>query len=169
MVRWFFLSVLLCVLLGVIGKPGLSQALEVEMPTCEIIAFEMSKGMPLHQAILKIVSTNRNQEKSLFEATMRTLVRDAIDICNYNGKRVIQAAYQGGVPISILFEAANEAGEDRETINQAIIEAGAMRSEVRDAEVNFNTPSEPPISIFQNRSPPIGSGLDSLFRERINR
>jgi len=131
-----------------------------------MIAFDMSKGIPLHQAILKIVSTNRDQEKSLFEATMKTLIRDAIDICNYNGKRVIQAAYQGGVPISILFEAANEAGEDRETVNQAIIEAGAKRSEVRDAEANFNASSEPPISIFQERAPAIGSGLDSLSRER---
>ncbi len=97
---------------------------------------------------------------------MKTLVRDAIDICNYNAIGVIQAAYQGGVPISILFEAANEAGEDRETVNQAIIEAGATQSEVKDAEADFNASPKPPISIFQDRFPPIGSGLDSLSRGR---
>jgi len=166
LVRWLFLSVFLFVLLGIIGGPGLSQALEVEMPTCEMIAFEMSQGIPLNPAILKIVSTNHDQEKSLFEATMRTLVRDAIDICNYNAIVVIQAGYQGGVPISILFEAANEAGEDRETVNKAIIEAGAKHSEIKDAEGDFNASSKSPISIFQDRSPSIGSGLDSLSRGR---
>jgi hypothetical protein len=162
--RFTRLRLISLVTLWVILNPALSRALEVEMPTCEMIKSEMAQGRSLEQAIINIVNSNAKEEKPLFEATMMTLIRDAIRVCHHNGTRVVQAAYKGGVPISILFEAVVRAGGDRETVQQAILQAGADPSEVKRAKAKapLAGSGKPPLSIFREGSAPIGSGLDSL-------
>ena len=160
--RLTHLWLLYLVMLWVILDPGLSSALEVEMPTCEIIKSEMAQGRSLEQAIINIVTSNAQEEKALFEATMMTLIRDAIRVCHHNGSKVVQAAYKGGVPISTLVAAAVAAGGDRETVQRAILQGGADPLEIKRAEAAFDASSKPPLSIFREGSAPIGSGLDSL-------
>ena len=156
----FFLYIMSLVMLLVIWDPIPSVALEVEMPVCDMIQHEMGQGVSLTQGIFNIVTSNKNQEKTLFEATMKTLVRDAIKECQRDPILVFQAGFQAGIPISIIFTAAGEAGIRSETVERAIERVGADPSQIKKERPDFGGSGKPPISILRDKRVPIGSGGD---------
>jgi hypothetical protein len=155
----FFLYIVSLVMLPVFGDPSPSFALEVEMPTCAMIQYEMDKGSSLKQGILSIITANQKQEKTLLNATMKTMLRDAIKECHLEPNLVLQAGYQGGVPIAIIFTAADEAGVSPETVEKAFGQAGADPSQIRKEKPESLRSVKPPISILRDKRAPIGSGV----------
>ncbi len=155
----FFPCLMSLVLLCFWGGVGPASALEVEMPTCEMIQNEIGKGFSLPKGIFNLVGANQSQEDALYESTMKTIIRDAIKECDHEPEDVIFGAYRGEVPIEIIFTAAQEAGVKQKKVERIIKGLGANPEEIEKRKPK-NGLSSPPISILRGRKAPIGSGLN---------
>ena len=104
---------------------------EGELGVCNAIAVERSKGKDLRSAIVSFLNGFDSNDPLLLKSVLRTVIRNAIEICGYDPVTVIQAAYLEGVALEVIVGSALDTGLPQDEIEDILVAIGVDLRKVR--------------------------------------
>jgi hypothetical protein len=103
-------------LIAVPASAELPPLYEGEIGVCNAVERDRLKGETLEDALKSLLNSIQTNDPEVLGSMRRTILHNAIRICNYDPVTVIAAAYEAGLSLELVVGAAIGAG-----INKAVV------------------------------------------------